>query len=91
MWYRPKVTRIQCSGQMCIRDSFLTCTFGEEKDGKVLEKGTACKMARGQMVRWMAEQGVEQAGDLRDFDGLGYAFSPVHSTEHHFVFLKGET
>ena len=70
---------------------FLTCTFGEEKDGKVLEKGTACKMARGQMVRWMAERGVERAGDLRDFDGLGYAFSPAHSTENHFVFLKGET
>lgn len=70
---------------------FLTCTFGEEKNGKVLEKGTACKMARGQMVRWMAERGVERAEDLRDFDGLGYAFSPAHSTENHFVFLKGET
>ena len=69
---------------------FLTCTFGEEKGGKVLEKGTACKMARGQMVRWMAEQGVDRAEDLRDFDGLGYAFSPAHSAENHFVFLKGE-
>ena len=70
---------------------FLTCTFGEENGGKVLEKGTACKMARGQMVRWMAEYGIDRAEDLRDFDGLGYAFSPVHSTENHFVFLKGET
>ena len=70
---------------------FLTCTFGEEKGGKVLEKGTACKMARGQMVRWMAENRVERAEDLRDFDGLGYAFSPVHSDENHFVFLKGAT
>ena len=70
---------------------FLTCTFGEENGGKVLEKGTACKMARGQMVRWMAEHGIGRAEDLRDFDGLGYAFSPVHSTENHFVFLKGET
>ena len=70
---------------------FLTCTFGEENGGKVLEKGTACKMARGQMVRWMAEYGIVRAEDLRDFDGLGYAFSPAHSTENHFVFLKGET
>ena len=69
---------------------FLTCTFGEKKGGKILEKGTACKMARGQMVRWMAEQGVDRAEDLRDFDGLGYAFSPAHSAENHFVFLKGE-
>lgn len=70
---------------------FLTCTFGEEKDGKILEKGTACKMARGQMVRWMAEHGADRAEDLRNFDGLGYAFSPAHSTESNFVFLKGET
>ena len=70
---------------------FLTCTFGEEKGGKILEKGTACKMARGQMVRWMAEHGIDRAEDLRDFDGLGYAFSPAHSTESNFVFLKGET
>ena len=30
---------------------FITCVFGESKDGKVIEKGTKCKMARGQMVR----------------------------------------
>ena len=70
---------------------FLTCTFGEEKGGKILEKGTACKMARGQMVRWMAEHGIDRAEDLRNFDGLGYAFSPAHSTESNFVFLKGDT
>ena len=70
---------------------FLTCTFGEKKGGKILEKGTACKMARGQMVRWMAEHGIDRAEDLRNFDGLGYAFSPAHSTEENFVFLKGDT
>lgn len=70
---------------------FLTCTFGEEKGGKILEKGTACKMARGQMVRWMAEHGIDRAEDLRNFDGLGYAFSPAHSTEENLVFLKGDT
>ena len=32
---------------------FITCVFGEEKDGKVIEKGTMCKMARGEMVRYM--------------------------------------
>ena len=37
---------------------FLTCTFGERKDGKVIEKGTMCKMARGQMVRWLDRKSV---------------------------------
>ena len=26
---------------------FITCVFGERKDGKIVEKGTMCKMARG--------------------------------------------
>ena len=70
--------------------AFLTCTFGEEKNGKVVEKGTMCKMARGEMVRWMAEHHVQQAEELRDFDRLGYTFSPAHSDPQHYVFLKEE-
>ena len=46
---------------------FLTCTFGEWRDGKVVEKGALCKMARGQMVRWLAENRMEQAEDIRAF------------------------
>ena len=67
---------------------FLTCVFGEEKDGKVVEKGTMCKMARGEMVRFLAEHDISRAQDVRDFDRLGYRFSPACSTENHFVFIK---
>lgn len=70
---------------------FLTCAFGERKDGKIIEKGTICKMARGQMVRWLAEGNVTRAEDLKEFDQLNYHFSPEDSTEHHYVFIKGET
>lgn len=67
---------------------FVTCTFGEWKGGKVIEKGTQCKMARGQMVRWMAEHKIEDPENLRAFDQLGYCFHGELSAEHHFVFLK---
>ena len=67
---------------------FLTCTFGEWKNGKVVEKGTMCKMARGQMVRWLAENNVTGWADIRAFDQLGYRFRPELSTENHHVFLK---
>ena len=70
---------------------FLTCTFGEWKDGKVIEKGTMCKMARGQMVRWLAENNVTSRADIRAFDQLGYRFQPELSDESHNVFLKGGT
>ena len=70
---------------------FLTCTFGEHKDGKVIEKGTVCKMARGQMVRWLAENNVTSRADIRAFDQLGYRFQPELSNESHNVFLKSGT
>ena len=53
---------------------FVSCTFGEWKDGKIVEKGTMCKMARGQMVRWLAENQIENPEDLRSFDQMGYQF-----------------
>ena len=53
---------------------FVTCVFGELKDGKVVEKGTQCKMARGQMVRWLAENRITNPDDLRAFGQLGYRF-----------------
>lgn len=70
---------------------FLTCTFGEWKNGKVVEKGTMCKMARGQMVRWLAENNVTSWADIRAFDQLEYRFQPELSTKSHHVFLKSST
>lgn len=70
---------------------FLTCTFGELKDGKVIEKGTICKMARGQMVRWLAENSITNPKDIQAFSDLGYRFSPTYSSENNNVFIKGGT
>ena len=68
----------------------ITCVFGERKDGRIIEKGTLCKMARGEMVRFLAERRAEEPEDLRDFDRLGYRFSPADSTPAAYVFLKAQ-
>lgn len=67
---------------------FLTCTFGEWKAGRIIEKGTLCKMARGRMVRWLAENNVTAAGDIREFHELGYRYHAGCSGENRFVFVK---
>ena len=67
---------------------FITCTFGEWNGGRIIEKGTQCKMARGQMVRWLAEHNIEDPEHLRAFDQLGYRFHGELSAERHYVFLK---
>ena len=69
---------------------FLTCVFGERKDGKVVEKGTMCKMARGEMVRSMAQHQLEHPEELKGFDRLGYRFHPEESDDTTYVFIKEE-
>lgn len=68
----------------------LRCTFGEWQGSKIVEKGTMCKMARGQMVRWLAENNITDPADIRDFHDLGYCYDPAESGEEHCVFVKGE-
>ena len=70
---------------------FITCVFGEEKNGKVIEKGTICKMARGEMVRFMAENQIRDPEQIKSFDRLGYCFDPSQSNDSLFVFLLNAT
>lgn len=66
---------------------FITCIFGEEKDGRVVEKGTMCKMARGEMVRYMAQNQITRPGEIMDFDRLGYRFDEEKSNDNTYVFV----
>ena len=69
---------------------FITCVFGEEKGGRVIEKGTMCKMARGEMVRFLAENRVEDPEEIKTFDRLEYRFDASRSDENTFVFLRND-
>lgn len=69
-------------------DTFLKVVFGELADGRVVQKGTLAKMARGEMVRFMAENHVEDPEELKGFAGLGYRFASGLSSEREYVFLK---
>ena len=70
---------------------FITCVFGEEKDGKVIEKGTMCKMARGEMVRYMAENQITDPEQIKSFDRLNYRFDADRSNDNLFVFTINAT
>lgn len=69
-------------------DTFVTCVFGEWHNGKVIQKGTLAKMARGEMVRFLAEENVETLEGIKSFQGLGYRFHKKLSGEREYVFLK---
>ena len=74
---------------------FITCVFGEmvaDKKGqmKLKEKATLCKMARGEMVRFMAENAVENTDEIKKFDRLGFKFTEELSDGNTFTFVKQE-
>ena len=65
-----------------------TCIFGERKGDKVIEKGTLVKMARGEMVRFLAENSVKDLAGFKGFNRLGYVFEESLSDVRKLVFVK---
>ena len=67
-------------------DKFITVIFGEVKDGKVKQKGTFAKMARGEMVRFLAENNVIDIEGVKTFSEMGFEYNDEYSTEKKLVF-----
>lgn len=62
--------------------------FGEGvRNDKPIQRSTASKKARGSMVRWMAENKVEDAAGLTEFN-LGYRNVPELSSPDSLVFIN---
>ena len=67
----------------------ITPVFGElREDGKVVEKGVHVKMARGEMVRFLAEGGVEDPEGITAFESLHFRYCPQRSQPDRPVFLR---
>lgn len=70
------------------RDTYITVTFCERTKDRLVTKGTYAKMARGEMVRFMAENRLEDAARLSRFDRLGYVFREELSSGTEYVFER---
>lgn len=68
------------------QDCLITCVFGEEINGKIKQRATLAKMARGNMVHFLAENNIDQVADLKKFTTGGYRFRADLSTEEVFYF-----
>lgn len=66
----------------------ITCRFMDRQDGRLREKGVYVKMARGEMVRFMAERQMDDVQALKSFDRFGYAFDETLSDEHTYIFTR---
>ena len=70
------------------KDTYITITFCELSGEKLVTKGTYAKMARGEMVRFMAENDIENPDDIKKFDRLGYIFRSDLSSDSKYVFER---
>lgn len=81
-----------CVSKYCLPETrFITCTFAQRKGEKLIEKGTLCKMARGDMVRFLAEHNITSPEDIKQYNGMGYRFSEADSDPNTFTFIKEES
>lgn len=67
----------------------VSVVFGELEGDRVVQKGVYVKMARGEMVRYLASIGAEEPERMRDFSWSGYAFDEARSTETSYTFVRG--
>ncbi|MFB9769156.1 peroxide stress protein YaaA [Lactiplantibacillus modestisalitolerans] len=61
--------------------------FASQVNGKLKTKATLAKMARGAMVRYMAETQVQDPAQLQYFDHPDYYFDAARSTATKLVFI----
>jgi len=69
-------------------DRYITCVFGEPAGGKIIQKGVYAKMARGEMVRFMAGIHADEPEQIKEFDWSGYHFDEERSSDTEYVFLR---
>ena len=69
-------------------DRFVTVEFGELTKGGVKQKGTLAKMARGEMVRFLAENQILVPEGMKEFHELGFSYHEDLSDAGKYVFIK---
>lgn len=62
--------------------------FATEVDGRLKTKATLAKMARGEMVRYLAEHQITTLAGVREFDHPHYRYAAEESTEQKIVFIQ---
>lgn len=66
----------------------VTCVFGQIKNGKVRQATTHAKMARGLMVRYLAEGNFQTIAAIKKFHDDHFLFDADRSDENNLVFIR---
>lgn len=70
------------------KDRIIDINFYEKVGGKLIQKGTYAKQARGELVRQMAKDKIENPEDIKKLTVLGYEFSERNSANEEYTFIR---
>lgn len=69
-------------------DRFVTLAFAEKSGDRLVQKGVYAKMARGEMVRYLASIQAREPEAAKGFRWSGYQYSEEQSTSDRLVFVR---
>lgn len=68
------------------RRKMITVVFQEKRKDKWRTIATHAKMARGEMVRFLAERQIKNPAGVQDFHDFNFQFQPALSTAERYIF-----
>lgn len=69
-------------------DVFITVDFVQIIEGRAKQKGTLAKMARGEMLRFLAENQIRDLEEMKKFNALGFRYCEELSSDESMVFVQ---
>lgn len=74
-----------------VHQPMITVLFVEEEKGKLVNKATYAKMARGKMLHYLITNQVRSIHDVTSFNEDGYSFNQQASDDQTLVFSRTKT
>jgi hypothetical protein len=78
----------KCIDTKKLQRSIINCEFKEKKGNAFTTVNTYAKLARGLMARYIIDQSLKNATDIKSFDVAGYHFNASLSSETNYVFTR---
>lgn len=66
----------------------ITCEFCQNVNGKLIQRSTEAKSCRGAMVRYLAENNINNLDDVKKFNEFNYKYSEKDSNDITMLFIK---
>lgn len=74
--------------RLCREVRIIKPGFYEFREGKLKNVTIYAKMCRGEMIRYIVRNRVDEPEDVKDFAWDGFRFSPEHSQGNRWVFVR---